>query len=191
MFSRPTLLGLVVLLLSATHVQDQPRSLTVEAIEFSLPTVNLVELRAQYNIDLHNTLIKAVEGGLVLGFIAELRIVKEYPFWTNRDIHHFVWHASIEKLPAGEGFRFQRFGVDQSHTVSSLAEALDKINLLHAQFPDPEIAALLCSTSGLTLARVEINLKNLPDALQVGLLTSHDWDFSSGWQPSRHVLQDC
>lgn len=184
------LAAVLALVLAAAAPAQQQNSIGIEAVEF-LRTEDVVELHGQFLLDLDNTLIEAVDGGLELALVAEMRLVEERPFWVDRDRRHFVWTASLSKDRATGRYRYRAFGTEGERVVDTLPQALDKLSLLWAKFPAAEVASLLCSDRGLVLTRVEIDLKSLPDPLQISLLTSVDWDFSSGWKENRHTLTNC
>ena len=135
-----------------------------------------------YQLSLDDQLLAALDSGLQIPFIAELRFIELRNFWLDRSLSSHAWHAHVSRPLPGAGWRFKRFNDEGEETADSLADALAEISMLSLSSADQQLIGLLCTDRGMIQARIEVQLDLLPDPLQISVLTNSGWNFSSGWQ---------
>ncbi len=123
----------------------------------------------------------AMVGGLVVPVSAELRFIERRAFWFDRSVREYSWRASVRKQQPGTDYAVRNFGSGSERTAVNLADALASLETLTLDFDDAELLDLLCADRGMLQARIEIGLDELPETMQISILTNTDWNFSSGW----------
>ena len=142
----------------------------------------LVDLTAAIDLELSTSLRDALSGGTELRFIIEMQMMQQR-WLVDEELVRYAWTGAVRRREYGQGYEFQAFGDDTWQEASVAADALRSLSVLRIQFTDPRLIADLANPRIYFNLRVEVDLDSLPNALKVDLLTSADWNFSSGWQP--------
>lgn len=171
---------LLLMLISTTEAQFHP--IDIKKINLTKTGDNF-DLEIDYSLLLDSQLQSAMYGGVKIWFIAEMRFIEKRALWFDKDIKFFAWNASLSKSVSDSSIRYKLFGLDGEEQAVDLETALEEISLLTLQFKDSaNLLDLICSDKGMFLHRVEVDLSKLPEPLQISMLTTADWDFSSGWK---------
>lgn len=176
-------IGLLALLASLTAAwADSGPEIKMASFEAS-QTLGTMDLK--FSLSLDDSLRHALEGGTELTFVAEMRIM-ESGFFLSREVQHYSWLAKLRRASFGQGYEYRGFSSSAWRPATSVQKALQGMSYLRLEFRDKTFLRNLRSNADLFFShRVELVLDNLPDPLQVDLLTSSDWSFSSGWQHSQ------
>ena len=133
------------------------------------------------NLSLNQSLEDALLGGTTVGFSYELEILEDGWIYDS-SLAEYEWHAYIKLGKYGQGFEYRRFGSNDWIRSDKLQEALLGMQTLEIEFSIPKELEILRQDTTYFIHRVEVDIDELPTPLKVDLLTSANWNFSSGWQ---------
>lgn len=177
------ILGVLVgLLVHATAVAEDGMHIDMSSFEFNEKSGDMV---LDMNLVLNHSLEDAINGGIELSFLIEMNVL-EQGWLTSDTVHSYSWRAKVRRHQLGQGYEYKHFGKDNWNTAPSILEALADMEQLRLNYDNEKFLRSLRSNAELYFEhRLEVILGDLPNPLQVELLTSSEWHFSSGWQRSQ------
>lgn len=135
-------------------------------------------LRAE--LSLNQSLKDALDGGQVVTFVIESRVMREQIF-VDKPLHTYRWEASMRRRDFGQGYEYRRFGMDAWEQSEDVDGALEDMGELRVTIDDPAVLLELKDFEVYVSNRIEVDLEALPTPLKVDLMTTSGWNFSSGW----------
>ena len=160
------------------------QGLAVRSVEFE-PSENNARMVVEMDLGLNDSLRSALEGGSEIEYVAELHIIKD-GWLFNNVFKRYRWVAVLRRRSLGQGYEYHGFAQQLWQTADSTREAFTQMNTMTLLFEDPVELRDMLDPEVFFSHRVEVNLSKLSNPLQVDLLTSNDWLFSSGWYISQH-----
>ncbi len=173
----------VLVIFSSVSAFAQQQGLTIREVRFET-FESLANMTIEMDLGLNQSLRTALEGGIEIGFVAELKIMRD-GWLFNRELEMFTWMTRIRRLSFGQGYEYRLFNSNIWLETDSVEEALTQMGQLILLFEDPLLLRTVKRPDVYFNHRVEVDLSSLSNPLQVDLLTSNDWLFSSGWQHSQ------
>jgi hypothetical protein len=135
-------------------------------------------LNADFSFDLNPKLVDALEHGVALHFVTELRIERPRWYWFNRLIVHrrleyrLVYHAMTRSYRLNIGSLHRNF--------DSLADAVYTMQHIRNLYVAPSDALSNKDRYEVTL-RFFHNTALLPKPFQLSALANGKWDLDTGW----------
>lgn len=143
---------------------------------------NAAHVSVRMDLDLNQSLLDALDGGMLVFFTHELEIVEPRLWgWGERELHRFLAQASVRRSDYGPGFEYRRFRSDLWRRAETLDEALAAMAVHELALDDPGVLATLRRLDAFVQNRIEVDLDKLPNPIKIELMTSADWLFSSPW----------
>lgn len=145
----------------------------------------LAEIELDVDLAPHERLRDIVAGGSPVEYILEMRI-REDRFFADDILAHYFWKAEVRRGGLGESIQYRSFGSNDWREAADFDSALGEMREMRIEFDDVSMLRDIRGNSDTYISfRVEVVIDDLPPPLQVDLLTSSDWAFSSGWQDVR------
>ncbi len=171
-----------------------------EGITISKAEARLTEegyqLSADFDIQLSQTVEKALKSGVTLNFVSELAINRSRWYWLETDVARDEQVAKLSFNALTQQYRITRGSLFQS-----FHELKDALLVLGHQIAQPVPVALLDKKGGgyfsrllkkgseccSAFAQMRLDVTRLPKPLQVNALTNEDWNLESA--PYRWNIQ--
>lgn len=175
----PCLICLVSLLGTAVYADDGPHIRMASFTQSATQATMILEME----LPLVRSLTESIDGGTELVLHAEMQIRE--PGWiADTILEYYRWIGKIRRHDLGTGYEYQAFGQGQWVFVNTLAEALEQLQTMTLKFDEDFLLMLQSNAEIFFEHRFEVAIEHLPKPLQVEVLTSSEWHFSSGWQRS-------
>ena len=148
-------------------------------------TASEAEMVMDVKVSASNNLLGALDGGTPVLYKLDL-LIRERTWYKDSVIANYQWFAEVRRLDYSQGYRYRRFGEQNWYEVLEFEEVVANMSEFRLKFDDPSLVSTIASNPDIYFEyRVEVDINNLPNLLRVDLLTSSDWNFSSGWVVSR------
>ncbi|MBF2735821.1 MAG: DUF4390 domain-containing protein [Betaproteobacteria bacterium AqS2] len=143
---------------------------------------NAAHVSVRMDLDLNQSLVDALDGGMLVFFTHELEIVEPRLWgWGERELYRFLAQASVRRSDYGPGFEYRGFRSNLWRRAETLDEALAAMAVHELVLDDPLVLGTLRRLDAFVQNRIEVDLDKLPNPIKIELMTSADWLFSSPW----------
>ena len=159
---------------------------TISAAEdFTVQDVWLFNSERGYAVQADLTIKKTeklrdlLHGGFDVCLKFELNFIQERNWWPDKTLVNIVWAPKIsyDSLLA----RYTFTSGKNRYEYRLLEEALKRAGQLRAA-PDDVMERLAKAEKVYVSALFELDIENMPQPIQVDLLTDDEWEISSGWK---------
>ncbi|MDM5147552.1 DUF4390 domain-containing protein [Candidatus Persebacteraceae bacterium Df01] len=139
-----------------------------------------LSLQADLSAGPSTLLQQLLKSGYTLQFVFEMRFMKKRNWLPDKELGDITWQPEISYDSLLGRYTF-KVG-ERSEEIDSLAEVLLRAGKLRASPSYSEgLARIVTVPDVYLLTRYDLLLENLPQPLQVSLLTD-DWPIFSGWK---------
>ncbi len=136
-------------------------------------------VQADLTVKKTKKLQEILKSGININLKFELHFIQQNDWWLDKTLVDIVWMPTISYDSLLKRYVFANG--DDRYEHHQLEKVLERVGRLRSK-PDDLIARVVAVENISISAIFEIEIKSLPQPIQVDLLTSNEWDISSGWK---------
>lgn len=167
----------------ASHAQTaaQVSELLVQRVDGEL------QLTAQVDFELTPQVEDALHKGIPMFFVAEVEIVRERWYWTDKQLAGTARHMRLAYQPLTRRWRLNvgprpidnaGLGVTLAQTFDSLPEALASVRRF-SRWPVAHVADIPLDSAPLLRFRFGLDVSQLPRPFQIGAVGQSEWNIAA------------
>lgn len=138
---------------------------------------NGYQLSASYDISLNYAVQQALTRGVTLYFVGEFSLTRSRWYWLDEEIFR-----SEQTVKLSYNVLTRQYRISRGALFQNFASFEDALNILARQSSSAIPKSLLKKDGNyIAVARLRLDIEQLPKLLQVNALTGKDWDLSSDW----------
>lgn len=169
--------------------QDGWQSIREVAIRVTGP--DRASVRASIDFSPHERIVEMLRNEQGLGFTFELQVIVGRPWWPDLEYSVLRWEAGLDYDNVLDSYQVVTFNGEE-RTAADLGEAVRVIGDVHGiEMIGEGLGDALKLSKATVQGRFEVDVERLPPPLQIEMLSTMDWDFTTGWQEwvARDVLE--
>ncbi len=182
-----TMAGMAVLLFSASQAAEQQ----VVSMDIHVVGQDRAQLGAQVDFTPNDQLVEALRGEQSLAFNFEVKVAVVRPYWFDIEYSTLRWDAHLIYDNVLNTFQVITFNGNESvaRDMKHAFEILGDVKGL--EMIGNGLGDVLQTDNTSVSARFEVDVDRLPSPMRIAMLSSLDWNFSTGWRvwPSSDLLR--
>lgn len=175
----PALYWLLVVGLSAVAVQTLAAGIHVQRVETRVVN-DVYMLNARVNLELSSAPLEALENGVPLDLVMDIRVLREIPYWPDERVAVLTQRYRLEYHALSKRYVLTNVNTGVSQTFDHLDEALAALGTID-DYPLIDRELLRAGEQYTGTLRARLDIEKLPAPLRPLAYLSSQWRLSSDY----------